>query len=456
MSETGQIAKFKQQWQDMDPKFKWAMGAAVVGCVVIMMGKAKEREQYRLEDQARKTAVAQQVGARNGQSLPNSANNFSALPTTNRNQGLEDLLASLDKARSDAKDAQERSKNLDEQLRRVNERLSQMETRGSASAPGPAPAYGAAAASGGAGSNAGGSGAAYENLPPPVDFGQPGANAGANAGSKTGDKSPFSDAGFSPDAQAVQAKPTAMRVWAAEAVPVSSKRKESAAPMLTVPINSALESVMLTGINARSNSAGGGASGTILSANNVGAPFVSRLKGNAILPNGWKISDFNDCFISGTGIAILSSERANVIANVMSCIDKRGNVYEAPIKAYGVDLDGIQGISGRVVTKQGSLLAKTALAGIASGLGNAFTPTALPSYNQNAQSGDRQGIQYPNPNLIAGSALGGGVSEAGRALSKFYLDYAKEMFPVIEVNAGTRITWILQESVELNQMKKAD
>jgi conjugal transfer pilus assembly protein TraB len=247
-----------------------------------------------------------------------------------------------------------------------------------------------------------------------------------------------------------------MHVWPAEVKPAAVKRKEDAPQLLTLPINSALESVMLTGINARSNSAGGAASGTILSANNVGAPFVSKIKGNAILPNGWKVSDFNDCFISGTGIAILSSERANVIANVMSCIDKRGNVYEAKVKAYGVDLDGIQGIAGRVVTKQGSLLAKTALAGVASGLGSAFSPTALPSYNQNAQSGDRQGIQYPNPNLIAGSALGGGISEAGRALSRFYLDYAKEMFPVIEVNAGTRITWILQESVELNQMKKVN
>jgi conjugal transfer pilus assembly protein TraB len=109
-----------------------------------------------------------------------------------------------------------------------------------------------------------------------------------------------------------------------------------------------------------------------------------------------------------------------------------------------------------VVTKQGSILAKTALAGVASGLGQAFSPSALPSYNQNAQSGDRQGVQYPNPSLIAGSALGGGVNEAGRALSKFYLDYAKEMFPVIEVNAGTRITWILQESVELNPIRKAN
>ena len=448
MSGTGLMAKYKQQWQEMDLKFKWAMVAIVIGGAILLFAKSRERAQYEQEDQARKIAQATvQASAASGPALPNSANNLSALPTSNRNQGLEDLIASLDKARADAKDAQEHSRNLDEQMRRIGDRLTQMETRGGSTS------FGQTAAGEGAGSAGGGApgAAAYENLPPPVDFGQPGTNSKAAAG----EKSPFSDAAIPPEGQQVQVKRTSMRVWAEEAIPASSKGADSTPP-LAIPINSALESVMLTGINARSNSAGGAASGTILSANNVGAPFVSRLKGNAILPNGWKVSDFNDCFISGTGIAILSSERANVIADVMSCIDKQGRIHEAKIRAYGVDLDGIQGISGRVVTKQGSILAKTALAGIASGLGQAFAPSSLPSYNQNAQSGDKQGIQYPNPNLIAGSALGGGVNEAGRALSKFYLDYAKEMFPVIEVNAGTRVTWILQESVELNQIKRAN
>lgn len=448
MSGTGLMAKYKQQWQEMDAKFKWAMAAIVIGGAILLFAKSRERAQYEQEDQARKIAQATlQASAPSAQALPNSANNFSALPTSNRNQGLEDLIASLDKARADAKEAQEHSRNLDEQMRRIGDRLTQIETRGGATS------FGQTAAGEGAASNgvsAPGT-AAYENLPPPVDFGQPGSNGKAAAG----EKSPFSDAGIPPEGQQAQVRRTSMRVWSQEAIPASARHADSTPP-LVIPINSALESVMLTGINARSNSAGGAASGTILSANNVGAPFVSRLKGNAILPNGWKVSDFNDCFISGTGIAILSSERANVIADVMSCVDKQGGIHEAKIRAYGVDLDGIQGISGRVVTKQGSILAKTALAGVASGLGQAFSPSALPSYNQNAQSGDRQGVQYPNPSLIAGSALGGGVNEAGRALSKFYLDYAKEMFPVIEVNAGTRITWILQESVELNPIRKAN
>lgn len=449
MSDTGLVAKYKQQWQEMDPKFKWAIGALVVCGAILVAVRSKENEKIHHEEQARKLAnAALKVNAESGRGLPNGGNTFSALPTSNRNQGLEDLLASLNKAAADARQAQEHGKNVDEQLQRLAERINQLDGRGAATP------YGSSSA----GTAGGGAGAAssgvppYENLPPPVDFGQP----GAPPRDKRADASPFSDAAIPAETPSPRGSRTAMRVWGGEVLPEPPKKATDVAVPVTVPVNSAIESIMLSGINARSNSAGAAASGTILSANNVGAPFVTRIKGNAILPNGWKVSDFNDCFISGSGVAILSSERANVISNVMSCIDKQGNVYEAKIKAYGVDLDGIQGISGRVVTKQGSLLAKTALAGVASGLGSAFAPASLPSYNQNAQSGDRQGIQYPNPSLIAGSALGGGVNEAGRALAKFYLDYAKEMFPVIEVNAGTRVTWILQETVELNLMRKAN
>jgi conjugal transfer pilus assembly protein TraB len=442
MSDTGVIAKYKQQWEEMDPKFKWVMGAIVVGGAILLAVKSREHERFVEENQARKMArAAAAANALSGGTLPNSGNTFSALPTSNRNQGLEDLLASLDKARSDAKDAQDHAKGVDEHLRKLNERLAQIE-RGAPMSPG-----GAAG-----GPNSGVGPAAYENLPPPVDFAQP----GGGAAEKGDDKSPFGDVPLPAEARPARASRTTMRVWVDESLPAASGKRSGDVAPLTIPVNSALESVMLTGVNARSNASGSAANGTVISANNVGTPFVTRIKGNAILPNGWKVSDFSDCFISGTGIAILSSERMNAISNVISCVDKSGGVYEAKIKAYGVDLDGIQGISGRVVTKQGSVLAKTALAGVASGLGQALTPAAIPGYNQNAQSGSRVGIQYPNADLIAGSALGKGVADGMGALSKFYLDYAKELFPVIEVNAGTRITWILQESVELNQIKKVN
>jgi conjugal transfer pilus assembly protein TraB len=218
---------------------------------------------------------------------------------------------------------------------------------------------------------------------------------------------------------------------------------------VTIPATSVIDAVMLSGINARTSATGGTTGGSIIAANNVGSPFITRVKGAAILPNGWRVADLTDCFLSGTGIGILSTERANVTADKLTCIDASGLIFESKIKAYGVDLDGIQGLSGRLVTKQGSILAKEAAAGMFAGVGSAFSPQALPGYNSNAASGSTQGYVLPNPSLIAGTAIGQGVSSSLGQLSKFYLDYARQMFPIVEVNAGTRVSWVVQESFDL-------
>lgn len=210
---------------------------------------------------------------------------------------------------------------------------------------------------------------------------------------------------------------------------------------------------MLTGINARPGGATSGAVGSSTSAINVGAPFVTKIKGDATLPNGWKLSDLGDCLMGGSGIAVLSAERAYAISDTISCIAPNGDVYEAPIKAYGVDADGIQGLAGKVVSKQGAILAQAFLTGIASGLGTALAPTAVPGFN-NTATGGSTAYQTPDPAMVAHTAVGTGISNAASQLSRFYLEFARETFPVIEVLAGTRITWILKESVEFKRTKK--
>ncbi len=445
MSIKSLYEKYRQQWTDMDPKFKYAIGAIIVGGAILTYVKSKEHDQIERQIDEDKAAKAAQIAANTvtRPGIGNGGMTMSAMPTTNRNQGLEDLLSSLQKASSDSKDSVEASKAATAMISKLNERMSLLENNRVTASVGTASA------------GNGPAGARLDqvdingSLPPPVDFSQPGDKAHGEI-EKGGINS-----GLTAEAPAAAPQRNKMKVWGEATENSKSKdQKKSPAPAISIPVNAALESVMLSGINARSNSAGGAANGAILSANNVGSPFVTRVKGQAILPNGWRIGDFEDCFISGTGIAVLSSERANVISNRISCIDKKGAIYEAPIKAYGLDLDGIQGITGRVVTKQGAILAKTALAGLAEGLGTAVSPSSVPGYNSNQQSGEKQGIQYPNLALVGQSSLGAGISNSSRQLSKFYLDYAKEMFPVIEVNAGTRITWILQETVELTRPEK--
>jgi conjugal transfer pilus assembly protein TraB len=240
--------------------------------------------------------------------------------------------------------------------------------------------------------------------------------------------------------------------WSSKENSDSASKKDTLT--ITIPALSALDAVLLTGFNARTISGGGTTGGSIVSANNVGAPFVTRVKGSAILPNGWRAADLSDCFISGTAIGVLSTERANAIADRISCIDVKGRIFEAKIKGYGVDLDGVQGLSGNLVTKQGAILAKVALAGIASGLGASFTPQTSTAFSNTSAAGGSTPYTMPNSSLMAGNAMGQGLNQSMAQLSKFYLDFAKNMFPVLEVTSGTRMTWILQESVELTAMKE--
>lgn len=408
--------KQRQEWDELDSKKK-AMFAAffVAGLVVLgILIQRNNKEQSAAEQKRLERAAAAEENKPVGESFK-----LSALPNSNRNQGLEDMHAELQKLKEQIE--------LYKAQGGPNQRLANPQPIPQATgAPDPIDLN--------------------KNLPPPAPIGGVDFTL-----SSSEPKGPSKGTTQTTDEAMKEAPPAPrLKTWASEK---KGEADKSAEPKITIPINSALEGVMLTGINARPSGATTGAVGSVTSANNVGAPFVTKIKGDATLPNGWKLSDLGDCFLGGSAIAVLSAERAYAISDTISCVATNGDVYEAPIKAYGVDADGIQGLAGKPVSKQGAILAQAFLTGIASGLGTALTPTAVPGYNSNAGTGS-QSYQTPDPNMVARSAVGTGISNAAGQLSRFYLDFAKETFPVIEIIAGTRITWILKESVEFKRTKK--
>jgi conjugal transfer pilus assembly protein TraB len=403
---------FLEKWKELDKKYKIIFAALIIVGVILIFVQNRYREN-----------IAVEVKQAKEQTQSAADYKFQALPTTYRNQGLEDLTAQISK--------------LSEEVNRLRQ-----ENQNSAVRPQPF----------------------QQPLPPPVESVKVDLNkelppAGASHLDFTDlDKPSTKSKGDTlnlPDGikEEIQNDRPEVKVWKAE---IKQEAETSDTEnKLVIPVNSAIEAVMLSGINARPPGSISGAVGSVNSANDVGAPFVTRIKGDATLPNGWKLNDLGDCFLSGSGIAILSAERAYVISNTISCITNSGEVYEAPIKAYGLDIDGIQGISGKVVSKQGGILLQALLTGIVSGIGSALTPTAIPAYNSSAQPGSTQGGQYPDPNMLARTAVGTGINNAASQLSRFYLEFARETFPVIEIIAGTRVTWILKESVEFKKIKKA-
>ncbi|MBI5899073.1 MAG: conjugal transfer protein TraB [Rhodocyclales bacterium] len=100
-------------------------------------------------------------------------------------------------------------------------------------------------------------------------------------------------------------------------------------------------------------------------------PVLLRLVDNAVLPNHFR-SRIKECFVVGAGYGDVSSERAYIRTESLSCVTRDGTAIDVPIKGYVAGEDGKAGMRGRLVSKQGQLLANALLAGVASGIGQAF------------------------------------------------------------------------------------
>jgi conjugal transfer pilus assembly protein TraB len=97
-----------------------------------------------------------------------------------------------------------------------------------------------------------------------------------------------------------------------------------------------------------------------------------------------------------------------------------------------------------VVTKSGALLARSFVAGFLDGFGRAIEEGAYDT--SSSAIGDIRTLR-PDKSFEAG--IGRGIGEASGNLSKFYMELARQTFPVIEVGSGKRVSVVTSEGVEL-------
>lgn len=201
-----------------------------------------------------------------------------------------------------------------------------------------------------------------------------------------------------------------------------------------------MEATLLSGLDAPAISKGEG--------NPV--PTLFRIKAPAVLPNSVK-ANLKGCFVIAEGLGSLADERAHLRLVTISCIDRKGNaVIDQKIKGFVVDNDGKIGLRGRVVSKMGSLLARSLIAGLFSGLGNV---AGVQAYDYST-SGDGT-VSTLKSGDIAQAAIGGAVQQAANELQKFYLELARQTIPVIEIQATRTVTLVVSEGVEL-EIKEYD
>jgi len=199
-----------------------------------------------------------------------------------------------------------------------------------------------------------------------------------------------------------------------------------------------MEATLLSGLDAPTTTAG--------KSNPV--PVLLRIKDLAILPNKVK-ANLKGCFVLAEGKGNLASERVDVRLLTLSCVSKKGqSVIDQKVKGYVVDEDGKAGLRGIVSAKMGALLARSALAGFLGGMGDAIRSSTMNL--QTTALGTQQQIwsNTDTKNMVRGG-IGGGISEAGKDLEKFYLQLAQQTLPIIQVGATKTVTVVISQGVNL-------
>lgn len=242
--------------------------------------------------------------------------------------------------------------------------------------------------------------------------------------------------------QAPVVKRPAMRVIGSEPVEAEVRTGRRADiverdPLLdTMMAGGMFEGVLINGMDAATSSV----------AQKNPAPVLIRVKTDAILPNRFT-SDVRECFVIASGFGVLATERAQLRTETISCVRENGTRLEAKLDGYIIGEDGKAGMRGRLISKQGQMIAKSLLAGVLEGVGKGMTPQAVNPLQINP--GSTAQTQMPNFGAVAQSGVMGGVSQAANDISKFYLDMAKEMFPVVEIDAGRKITIVILKGMSL-------
>lgn len=160
-------------------------------------------------------------------------------------------------------------------------------------------------------------------------------------------------------------------------------------------------------------------------------PILMKVLDPVTMSNGHK-ADLKGCVVTGNAVGSVSSERAEIRIDRLSCINQDGGAIDLAVKGYVAGEDGAAGMRGKLVSKSGQILANGLLASVGSGIGAAFsgsatTQTTTPLGGQ---------IQSTTPGKEFQAGFGKGVEKSFDRLATYYIQLAEKIFPVVSVQAG--------------------
>lgn len=215
----------------------------------------------------------------------------------------------------------------------------------------------------------------------------------------------------------------------------NSGEKKSKNIASNLPAGSFATAVLLSGVDAPT---GGAAKSNPM-------PVLIRLMDNGKAPNFWN-SGVDNCHVTGAAYGEISSERVHIRPEKVTCVLVNGDIIEEKINGYVTGEDGKAGMRGRLVERQGAMLAKTLFAGIASGGANSINQ----QYQQVSTSPLGQ-VSTVDPNKVFEAGMSSGASSALNKLADYYLERANEMYPVIEIDANRIGELVITSGVDMGR-----
>ena len=207
-----------------------------------------------------------------------------------------------------------------------------------------------------------------------------------------------------------------------------------------LPAGAHAEAVVLAGVDA---SAG-------VSSQGDPRPVLFRITGPAwtAAEDGTALQvDVDGCTVTGAAHGDLSSEKVYVRFRTMTCAGPEpGTVIETDVAGF-VAGSGKTGVRGPVVSREGALVEKAFLAGLVSGAGQgvaqAFQPQAVATGGGAAVANSALGD-------IGRAGLGAGASSAGQKVADYMIRRAEQYQPVIQLQAGTKVTLVFLEGARID------
>ncbi|EMB3084063.1 conjugal transfer protein TraB (plasmid) [Providencia rettgeri] len=178
------------------------------------------------------------------------------------------------------------------------------------------------------------------------------------------------------------------------------------------------------------------------------SPMQFRLTGKLIMPND-EVYDLSGCMVTAGGYGDISSERALVRTDRLSC-KLFGHTIDMPFKGH-VNFMGKNGIKGEPVIRNGKLVGYAFAGGFIDALGSGISQVGSTTVGIGASNTTTFGD-------VARGGLGGGVQQSGKMVSEYLIKRAEQYHAVIPVGAGVEVTVVFQEGFQLKfieQMKKA-